>query len=74
MFRIPFVIITLFLFVKLRAQESIPKRIYTTQLLKTPIVVDGDLSDAGWDAGTWASDFVEKIPDEGTSPNFSNTI
>ena len=53
-------LVVLFLFVKSHAQEKIAKRIYTTQLLKTPIVIDGDLSDAGWDTGTWASDFVEK--------------
>ncbi|MDG1221412.1 MAG: DUF5916 domain-containing protein [Polaribacter sp.] len=63
-------LVVLFLFVKSHAQEKIAKRIYTTQLLKTPIVIDGDLSDAGWDTGTWASDFVEKMPDEGTPPTF----
>jgi hypothetical protein len=70
MFRILTPIFILFLFVKLSAQESLPKRIYTTQRLDNALVIDGDFSDAGWNAVAWSSDFVEKTPNEGTSPAF----
>jgi hypothetical protein len=62
------IIIALFFFVNINAQETISKRIYTTQLLKKTPVIDGDISDEGWNAVKWSSDFVEKSPDEGTSP------
>lgn len=70
MLRLLTFLFTSFLFVQLTAQESIPKRIYTTQPLQEAIVIDGDISDAGWNVGTWSSDFVEKMPNEGTSPTF----
>ena len=70
MLRLLTFLFTSFLFAQLTAQESIPKRIYTTQPLQEAIVIDGDISDAGWNVGTWSSDFVEKMPNEGTSPTF----
>lgn len=60
--------------VKFRAQETpsnkIEKRIYTTQRLKELPVIDGDISDDGWNAVSWSSDFVERSPDEGTAPKY----
>jgi len=57
------------------AQESknkVAKRIYTTKFLgqeKAP-VIDGVLDDTSWDIVEWQTDFVEKEPDENTSPTF----
>ena len=51
-------------------QNKVPKRIYTTQKLKKPPVIDGDVTDEGWNVVEWSSDFTEREPDEGTSPTY----
>lgn len=38
-------------------------------LKKTPII-DGDVSDEGWNVVEWSSDFTEREPDEGTPPTY----
>ena len=38
-------------------------------LKKTPII-DGDVSDEGWNVVEWSSDFTERDPDEGTPPTY----
>src|SRR4030042_1347342 len=43
-----------------------PSRVYITSRLTTEIpVVDGNLSDACWNTGTWAGDYIQWIPTEG---------
>lgn len=49
---------------------TISKRIYTTQNLnigKAPNI-DGNLNDPIWNDDNWATEFVEREPDENTSP------
>ena len=48
--------------------DVVTKRIYTTKPLKKKPVIDGDISDEGWNAVEWSSDFTEKTPDEGSEP------
>ena len=62
------ILFTLSICANVNAQETISKRIYTTQLLKIAPIIDGDISDEGWNAVKWSSDFTEKTPDEGTPP------
>ena len=63
-----------FLSVKIIAQATIknkiPKRIYTTKYLEKVPVIDGDISDEGWNAVDWSSDFTQKDPDEGKAPTY----
>ncbi len=51
---------------------KVPKRIYTTQVLKQQKepVIDGVLDDAAWDIVDWGTDFIENEPDENTPPTF----
>ncbi|PWG05534.1 DUF5916 domain-containing protein [Polaribacter aquimarinus] len=49
---------------------SLPKRVYTTKKLKKTPVIDGDISDEGWNIVEWSSNFTEKRPDEGTPPTY----
>ena len=43
-----------------------PSRVYTTtRLITEKPFVDGSLSDACWNTGTWAGDYVQWIPTEG---------
>lgn len=62
-----------FFSVKTVAQETsgnkIPKRIYTTKRLTKAPIIDGDISDEGWNAVEWSSDFTQKDPDEGKAPS-----
>ncbi|MFY0631768.1 MAG: carbohydrate binding family 9 domain-containing protein [Flavobacteriaceae bacterium] len=61
----------LFISVSIIAQEAekgIKKRIYTTKLLEKTPIIDGDITDEGWDIVEWSSDFVQKSPSEGIAP------
>ncbi|KAB8151969.1 hydrolase [Kordia sp. TARA_039_SRF] len=49
--------------------KSIPKRIYTTNLLQGEAPkIDGIIDDESWNSVEWASDFIENRPDENTPP------
>ncbi|MBL4604907.1 MAG: carbohydrate binding family 9 domain-containing protein, partial [Flavobacteriaceae bacterium] len=72
-FRQPIFFAFLFLFIGIsvsaqKTESEIKKRIYTTKLLKKTPVIDGDITDEGWDVVEWSSDFVQKSPDEGAAP------
>ncbi len=60
--------------IKLNAQEvnknKIPKRIYTTKLLKGEPVIDGYIDEEAWNVVEWSSDFTQKEPDEGKPPTY----
>ena len=43
----------------LTAGDTIPKRIYTTQRIENPPVIDGELDDACWEAGEWQSNYKQ---------------
>ena len=60
----------LFFCTNISSQEIIPKRVYNTLRLKDTPIIDGDISDKGWNEVSWSSDFVEQSPDEGTPPMF----
>ena len=60
----------LFFCTNISSQEIIPKRVYNTLRLKHTPIIDGDISDKGWNEVSWSSDFVEQSPDEGTPPMF----
>ena len=47
---------------------KLKKRIYTTKLLQKTPVIDGDITDEGWDVVEWSSDFTQNKPDEGAPP------
>ena len=67
-------IFCVFLSLKISAQEisenKIPKRVYTTKKIQKTLVIDGDISDEGWNAIEWSSDFTQKQPDEGKLPTY----
>ncbi len=44
------------------APDSTQNRIYTTQRIETPPVIDGKLDDACWELGEWQSDYRQFIP------------
>lgn len=50
---------------------SVPKRIYTTKVLKgnVPPTIDGMLDDKVWEDVPWEGNFVEWVPDENTPPS-----
>ncbi len=57
----------------LQPRDSIPgarkPRVYTTMRLTTARpVIDGNLNDACWKTGVWASDFTEYTPNQGAKP------
>ena len=60
----------LFFSFQIIAQDSIPKRVYTTKSIagKTAPTIDGKLDDAIWNEVEWTSDYVEFQPDVGTPP------
>lgn len=64
--------LSLFPFACIHAQEKPPieKRVYTTKSLENidAPVIDGKLTDAGWDIVDWTTDFTEREPDENTPP------
>ncbi|MCF6131636.1 DUF5916 domain-containing protein [Flavobacterium wongokense] len=65
-------ILLLLPFAAVQAQDKplIEKRVYTTKPidgLKAP-EVDGKLDDSCWDTVEWATDFIEREPDENTPP------
>ena len=49
---------------------KVDKKVYVTKSLGTqePPVIDGFLTDAGWDIVDWTGDFIENLPDENTTP------
>lgn len=53
------------------AQDSIPKRIYTTTYIgDTPAPkIDGTLNDEAWNLVEWSGNYVEWSPDENTEPS-----
>jgi hypothetical protein len=73
-FSLKFLILFLCFSIKVASQEIIkeivPKRIYTTKMLKKTPIIDGDVSDEGWNVVEWSSDFTEREPDEGTPPTY----
>lgn len=48
----------------------VPKRIYTSQNLgsTTTPVIDGELDDEVWNGENWATNFIEREPNENTQP------
>ncbi|MFA5768646.1 MAG: hypothetical protein WC871_03810, partial [Bacteroidales bacterium] len=55
--------ILLLIGIALKAQEiAIPNRIYTTQRIEDPPVIDGKLDDACWELGEWQSDYKQFVP------------
>ena len=73
-FPLKFLILFLCFPIKVASQEIIkeivPNRIYTTKMLKKTPIIDGDVSDEGWNVVEWSSDFTERDPDEGTPPTY----
>ena len=73
-FSLKFLILFLCFPIKVASQEIIkeivPNRIYTTKMLKKTPIIDGDVSDEGWNVVEWSSDFTERDPDEGTPPTY----
>lgn len=54
------------------AQESnnieLTKRVYDTNLIENPPIVDGLINENSWDAVDWDGDFIQWQPDEGKQP------
>ncbi|HPJ55589.1 MAG TPA: carbohydrate binding family 9 domain-containing protein, partial [Bacteroidales bacterium] len=50
------------------APDSTQNRIYTTQRIENPPVIDGKLDDACWEAGEWQSNYKQFIPDYNSEP------
>ena len=53
------------------ATNANPKKTYTTKPINVSDAptIDGNLSDAIWDAVEWGNDFIENEPDENTPPS-----
>jgi Domain of unknown function (DUF5916)/Carbohydrate family 9 binding domain-like len=49
--------------------NDIPKKIYTTQRLNSPVKLDGLLDDAAWSTVDWGGDFTQYQPNEGKPPS-----
>jgi hypothetical protein len=65
-----FLLLLLFQFSFGQNPKSVEKRVYTTKSLEnieSPII-DGLLTDNGWDVVDWQTDFIENLPDENTPP------
>ncbi|MCX7986734.1 MAG: carbohydrate binding family 9 domain-containing protein, partial [Bacteroidales bacterium] len=45
--------------------RGVYKRIYVTERISTPPVIDGKLDDECWNIGNWSEDFVQYMPTEG---------
>lgn len=56
--------------VPLLAQETVPKRGYTTQYIapKDAPRIDGALDESSWDVVPWSGDYIEWSPEENTAP------
>ncbi|NVJ88556.1 MAG: carbohydrate binding family 9 domain-containing protein [Flavobacteriaceae bacterium] len=52
------------------ANNSLPKRIYTTKRLVKKPVIDGYINEEAWNVVEWSSDFTQKDPDEGKLPTY----
>lgn len=50
--------------------QSLPKKIYTTKAVDKTPTIDGIISEEVWNEVEWATDFVEKQPDEGIEPPY----
>ena len=59
-------------FIEANSQNNdvISKKVYTTSLIDIPPEIDGVLDDESWDVVDWGTDFVEKEPDEGSTPSY----
>jgi len=51
--------------------SSIPKRVYTTERINVEQVpeIDGKLDEDIWNTGNWVGDFIQREPNENTSPS-----
>src|SRR5690606_24061714 len=49
---------------------SVPKRIYTTNSIESlsPPVIDGILTDESWNVVEWATDYIQREPEENVPP------
>src|SRR5690606_36631500 len=49
---------------------TVPKRFYTTNPIEslTPPVIDGILTDESWNVVEWATDYIQREPEENVSP------
>ncbi len=56
------------------APDSTQNRIYTTQRIENPPVIDGKLDDACWEAGEWQSNYKQFIPDYNSEPTFKTEL
>ncbi len=54
--------------------DSTQNRIYTTQRIENPPVIDGKLDDACWEAGEWQSNYKQFIPDYNSEPTFKTEL
>ena len=52
------------------SQQSLPKRIYTTKPTASNITIDGIIDDYAWNSVEWATDFIQKAPEEGVAPSY----
>jgi len=58
----------------LPAGDTIPDRIYTTQRIETPPVIDGKLDDACWETGEWQTDYKQFVPVYNSPPSFKTEL
>ena len=54
--------------------DSIPNRIYTTQRIEVPPVIDGKLDDACWQLGAWQGDYKQYVPVYKAAPSFRTEL
>ena len=64
-------IVLLFQNMNAQSEVKIEKRIYTTKALRGDEipVIDGLLNDTCWNIVTWSNEFIEREPDENTTPS-----
>jgi len=56
------------------ATDSIPNRIYTTQRIEVPPVIDGKLDEACWELGEWQSGYRQFVPVHNAQPSCNTEI
>jgi len=54
--------------------DTIPDRIYTTQRIENPPVIDGKLDDACWEVGEWQSDYKQFVPVYNSLPSYKTEL